>query len=385
MPWNRSAGAVALAATLICMPVNAQTSAGSLSLQGRVSGVADGTHSLQIRFYDAASDGTLLATTPPVNTAVTGGIFSAVVAPPVYTFYGQTLWWAAVVDGAEVGPRQLVTSVPYSFRAGTIVDNRGYAIIGNELGTARLGVNTTPAALVHIQQFAQDPAAFWVEGRVDNEPAPAVGLFTMLDVDHVPYQGGGVAFLEKTGESTHNLIKAYFNDSNKLVLSNSGELWLAGKASVPALEIRGGSDLAEPFPTSPSPSLEPRPGLILSIDPEHPGALRVATEPYDTKVAGVYSGANGLRTGMVMGQDGCDLTGSREGSVPLAMTGRVWVYADSSNGPILPGDRLTTSGTKPGHAMRVSDDARSIGAVIGKAMTPVDPETGMVLVLVNLQ
>jgi hypothetical protein len=35
--------------------------------------------------------------------------------------------------------------------------------------------------------------------------------------------------------------------------------------------------------------------------------------------------------------------------------------------------------------MRVSDEQRAPGAVVGKAMTRVDPATGMVLVLVNLQ
>lgn len=375
--------AFAIATILLFTPAHGQTSVGSLSLQGRVSGVADGTSSLQIRFYDTASGGMPIGTTPWVNSSVSRGVFSAVVVPPANMLNGLSRWWSAVVDGDETGPRQLVTTVPYAIRAGTIVDQNGYAIIGNGLGTARLGVNTTPAAMVHIQQFDQNASAIWVEGRVQNDPAPPIALVTILDQDNTPARTGGVALLEKTGDFAHNLIKAYYNGSNKLVLSNSGELWIADNASVPTLTIRGGSDLAEPFPASPSPSVEPKPGLILSIDPEHPGALRVSTEAYDTKVAGVYSGANGLATGMIMGQDGCGLTGSREGSIPLAMTGRVWVYADESAGDIRAGDRLTTSGLKPGYATKVTDSTRADGAVIGKAMMPVDPETGMALV--NLQ
>ena len=72
------------------------------------------------------------------------------------------------------------------------------------------------------------------------------------------------------------------------------------------------------------------------------------------------------------------------GDTPVALTGRVYVKATSESGPIAPGDRLTTSST-PGHAMRVDDDARAPGCVIGKAMTALDDETGLVLVLVNLQ
>ena len=46
---------------------------------------------------------------------------------------------------------------------------------------------------------------------------------------------------------------------------------------------------------------------------------------------------------------------------------------------------LTTS-ERQGHAMAVTDFERAHGAVIGKAMTSLDQgQTGMVLVLVNLQ
>ncbi|MBD3333040.1 hypothetical protein GF356_09315 [candidate division GN15 bacterium] len=158
-----------------------------------------------------------------------------------------------------------------------------------------------------------------------------------------------------------------------------------GTTRTKVLRITGGSDLAETFPSSGDCTIKPRPGMVLSIDPDNPGALRVTRDSYDRRVAGVYSGANGLGTGMVMGQEGCVLTGHGTGRLPVAMTGRVWVYVDESAGRVAPGDRLTTSGVKPGYAMKVTDNARSVGAVIGKAMTPVDPESGMALVLVNLQ
>jgi hypothetical protein len=63
----------------------------------------------------------------------------------------------------------------------------------------------------------------------------------------------------------------------------------------------------------------------------------------------------------------------------------VYVWCDAEvGGAITPGDRLTTSAT-PGHAMRVGDESRAAGAVIGKAMTELKEGTGLVLVLVNLQ
>ena len=117
----------------------------------------------------------------------------------------------------------------------------------------------------------------------------------------------------------------------------------------------------------------------MSIDPEHPGRLIASGGAYDTRVAGVVSGAGGVNHGIRMGQD--DVL---DGDTLLAMTGRVHVRCSTENGPIRPGDRLTTA-SLTGHAMKVTDSARSVGAVIGKAMSSLDEETGLVLVLVNLQ
>ena len=69
---------------------------------------------------------------------------------------------------------------------------------------------------------------------------------------------------------------------------------------------------------------------------------------------------------------------------PVALSGRVYVWADASYGAIEPGDMLTTS-TIPGHAMKATDSDRSHGAVIGKAMSSLEKGRGLVLVLVSLQ
>jgi len=56
----------------------------------------------------------------------------------------------------------------------------------------------------------------------------------------------------------------------------------------------------------------------------------------------------------------------------------------SGAGGIKPGDLLTTSDV-PGHAMKATDFVRWQGAVIGKAMSALESGEGLVLVLVNLQ
>ena len=150
-----------------------------------------------------------------------------------------------------------------------------------------------------------------------------------------------------------------------------------GTTHVQVLHITGGSDLAEPFEIAGAGSLVP--GLVVAIDPRYPGQLRVADRAYDRAVAGCISGAKGLNPGLTLEQEGLTV-----GGLPVALSGRVYCWADASYGPIQPGDLLTTSDT-PGHAMKVSAYERAQGAIIGKAMSSLDEGQGLILVLVTLQ
>jgi len=145
-----------------------------------------------------------------------------------------------------------------------------------------------------------------------------------------------------------------------------------------SITITGGSDLAEPFKFTPGDGEVPQ-GAVVVIDEQNPGRLKMSDQGYDTRVAGVVSGANGINPGIQMQQQGV-----LEGGKNVALTGRVYVQADTSNGPIKPGDLLTTS-IEPGRAMKVTDHARAAGAILGKAMTGLSEGQGMVLVLVTLQ
>ena len=98
-----------------------------------------------------------------------------------------------------------------------------------------------------------------------------------------------------------------------------------------------------------------------------------------SSTAGIVSGAGGIRAGLRLGQKGV-----LDGETPVALSGRVYVRACEENGVVRPGDLLTSSSTA-GVAMRATDATRSHGAILGKAMTGPDAETGLVLVLVNLQ
>lgn len=69
---------------------------------------------------------------------------------------------------------------------------------------------------------------------------------------------------------------------------------------------------------------------------------------------------------------------------PVALTGKVYCFADADYGQINPGDLLTTSDT-PGYTMKVTDFTKAQGAIIGKAMTGICNGKGIILVLVSLQ
>jgi hypothetical protein len=160
--------------------------------------------------------------------------------------------------------------------------------------------------------------------------------------------------------------------------SSGTSLYATGTASVGVLQIRGGADLAEKFEVA---CEGVKPGMVVMIDPDKTGGMKIASGAYNRCVAGVISGANELNAGMILGE----FEGNTEKAHPVALTGRVWTYVDATERAVEPGDLLTTSET-PGHAMPVEDQAKASGATIGKAMSKLAKgEKGLVLVLINLQ
>lgn len=143
----------------------------------------------------------------------------------------------------------------------------------------------------------------------------------------------------------------------------------------PVAEFGEGLDYAEGFDVSERIGIAP--GTVLVIDADNPGKLKVSSDPYDTRVAGIAAGANGLGSGVRLGigQFDCD----------VALAGRVYCNVDAADGTIQPGDLLTTSSI-PGYAMKVKDRESAQGAILGKAMQRLEAGAkGQILVLVTLQ
>src|SRR5258706_11826711 len=115
----------------------------------------------------------------------------------------------------------------------------------------------------------------------------------------------------------------------------------------------------------------------MSLDREHPGSLRLTSQPYDRKVAGVVAGANDYRSAVT-------LRGSADipGGIAVTLTGTVYCLASNANGEVRVGDLLTSS-ARPGYAMRATDHEASRGAILGKAMENLKGERGLVLMLTS--
>ncbi|MFT4088101.1 MAG: hypothetical protein QM658_13320 [Gordonia sp. (in: high G+C Gram-positive bacteria)] len=133
--------------------------------------------------------------------------------------------------------------------------------------------------------------------------------------------------------------------------------------------ILPGADYAEAMTTS---DPEVNAGSVVVVG--HDSQLHPCRRPYDSAVAGIVSGAGGVRPAIVLDR--------HSGSANLALMGKAWCKATAAGGPIRPGDLLTTSATS-GHCQRVDDRSLAFGAVIGKALTGLDDGEGLVRVLVG--
>jgi hypothetical protein len=119
------------------------------------------------------------------------------------------------------------------------------------------------------------------------------------------------------------------------------------------------------------------PGTVMVITDD--GSLTASEKPYDTRVAGVVSGAGSFRPAVVM-----DRRDTGNPRVPVALVGKVFCFAYATSDPIRVGDLLTT-GDRRGHAQRIVDGERAFGAVLGKALAPLPSGSGLIPILVALQ
>jgi hypothetical protein len=137
-----------------------------------------------------------------------------------------------------------------------------------------------------------------------------------------------------------------------------------------------GSDCAEDFDAVDDPDAI-CPGTVMVIGDD--GKVTVSAEAYDTRVAGVISGAGSYRPAIVLQRIDCGRP-----RATIALAGKVFCKVDATLSPILAGDLLTTSPTR-GHAMKVLDRSRALGAIVGKALTCIDDGLAIIPIMVSLR
>jgi hypothetical protein len=177
-----------------------------------------------------------------------------------------------------------------------------------------------------------------------------------------PEGTGAAIFSKKEGTRGH----AGFFDGN---------VWVSGELAVGKDIILANADCAEDFDIVDADLIDP--GTIMVVGEE--GALHQSHQAYDKRVAGVISGAGDCKPGIVL-----DKQPSQSGRKAIALLGKVFCKVDASYAPVRVGDLLTTS-DMPGHAMKAVDPARAFGAVIGKALRPLNEGQGLIPILVALQ
>jgi hypothetical protein len=156
----------------------------------------------------------------------------------------------------------------------------------------------------------------------------------------------------------------------------ASDLFVEGSVRVVEDVTLDGADCAEEFDVDPGSRVDP--GTVMVVGRAR--RLEPCSRAYDTRVAGVVSGAGDLRPGIVLGRR-ARRAGVRR--IPVALTGTVHCQVDATDTPVEVGDLLTTS-PRPGCAMRADDASRSFGAILGKALEALTAGVGSLPVLVTL-
>lgn len=178
------------------------------------------------------------------------------------------------------------------------------------------------------------------------------------------------------GNSACKLLVAQANGTNELTIRGDGSVHANGTYS------SAGADFAESVSVAGQRRYYEA-GDVLIIDGSGNRRLAKSQEAYSTLVAGIVSTKPGMLASL---HNTNDAEGEKQlaSEVPLAVVGIVPCKVSAENGSIHRGDLLVASST-PGYAMKGTDRGRMLGAVVGKAMQPLESGKGTIEVLVTLQ
>jgi hypothetical protein len=234
----------------------------------------------------------------------------------------------------------------------------------------------SPVNIIGTNVGRVELSALFGGGRLrlrDNENETIAELVAALNVAALALGGAGYDGNVRIKDTAGTTVITMSGRDQDLTLFNSeGDQTIRLDGAIGDIKLTGG-DAAEEFELT---DADVPPGCVMVIAQD--GKLATSRKPYDRRVAGVISGAGSFRPGLVLGRS------SRGNARPIALAGKVCCQVDATAQPVEVGDLLTTS-SNPGHAMKASNHAEALGAVLGKALSPLQEGTGLVPILVALQ
>jgi len=383
---------------------NDTSKATTVTLNGNTANISAGGNgtSGSIRLTDASGKTLVELYAPPANVAtstVFGSTIGQPAGPALNVLVNAAAGVVALGDGKATGPVILI-------------DGAGHLLRMSDGATTRVDVDAAKATL-----SLNDAAG---KGRIELDGATGnVALRADTGKDRIVFNAG-MAYAGLGGNGCDGALGilpagatnltdgsqcSIFMNGKTAVLTVAPNVWIDGKNAIVhvggaqkdgsiVLASKNGqnsiqldastgditlfnADCAEDFDVAEDEGCQIEAGTVVVLDDE--GRIRSSTEPYDSKVAGVLSGAGGLRPGLVL-----DRTSATRLRRPVALMGKVFCKVDAQYAPIRTGDLLTTSLTC-GHAMKMTDRARGLGAVLGKALRPVGAGRTLIPILVTLQ
>jgi hypothetical protein len=231
-----------------------------------------------------------------------------------------------------------------------------------------LGIGTPPEAyLVTIAGSVRIDSRSTFPLMCISTSAPAIYAASRTGdgIEASSYSGVGVRAYSNIGNIVEGHSRAGSKKRTRRFHIDNNGVYIAGSDFAEALPGRGDKASYEP-------------GDVLVLSETEPGTIELSQQPYDHRVVGVYSTRPAVLGADKGGESRVDFN-----ELPVAILGIVPTKVSVDNGPIQPGDLLTTSNTR-GHAMKATLPALQ-GTVIGKALDPLREGIGTIRVLVTLR